>query len=376
MNLNKLLNRNNCTCGKAHVCEIESIYVETNALSRLTALTSSYNKILIVLDENTYSFAGEKVLNYLDETKVVFKKFPSNKQLIPNEETVSAVNSELNQIDLIIGVGSGVIQDVCKYVSFTNNLPYFIIPTAPSMDGYASSTAIMTFNGVKTSTSCRPPKAIIADVNLLKNAPFKMIQSGFGDIIGKFSALNDWLLAKLIINEYFCPFIYRLTYKTLKKVAKLSNKLKSRDGYAIKKLMEALIVTGICMSYMGNSRSASGSEHLLSHFFETVGINNNEPYLPHGINVAYSTYHTMLMREKLLKLDSFDNPINVNREVYEASMHKFYGDSAPTLIKMQDDFNKVINVRFNAYKNFPLKIKKILNKANLNFLEFYNNYYA
>ncbi len=363
MNLNKLLKRKKCSCKNEHNCEIKHVFVENGAISKLKELTHGFNNILIVLDQNTFNFAGEACKNALQGKNVSWKIFESNKPIIPNEETVESVKLELNKIDLIIGVGSGVIQDVCKFVSYDKKLPYFIIPTAPSMDGYASSTAIMTFNGVKTSISCKPPMAIVADVSLLKNAPFKMIQSGYGDIIGKFSALNDWLLAKLIINEYFCPFIYRLTNKTLKKVAKLTKKLKERDDIAIKTLMEALIVTGICMSFMGNSRSASGSEHLLSHFFETVGMNYNEPYLPHGINVAYSTYHTCKMRQTIINTSLSKPQLIVNRDDYEAQMTRFYGKSAQKLISIQDEFNNEISVRFNAYKTKEDKIKRILKKA-------------
>lgn len=386
MNLNKLLKLKKCSCGNIHTCEIDNIFVCKNAISRLKGLTKPYSDILIVLDDNTYKFAGKLCSDVLKNKNIRYKIFTSKTPLIPNEQAVYEVELQIKKADLIIGVGSGVIQDLCKFVSFKHQLPYFIVPTAPSMDGYASSTAIMTFNGVKTSVSTRPPKAIIADVNLLKNAPLKMIQSGYGDILGKISALSDWKLASFITGEYFCDKIYKLTEKSLKNVLKLTNKLRNKNAKAIKTLMEALLVTGISMSYLGNSRSASGSEHLLSHFFEDLGMINGERYLPHGIDVAYSTYITTVIRNKLLKAKFPKTTYQIPREIFVNEMNSMFLDSAKKLITQQDEFDFTIENRALSYK-FEGKIKKILKPASnykkiqkyindigLNLNEFYNIY--
>ena len=362
MNLNKLLKPKKCSCGKIHTCEIEKIYVCNNAISHLKTLTRPYSEILVVLDDNTYNFAGEKCSNALKNKSVRYKIFTTKAPLIPNEQTVNDVEVTLEKTDLIIGVGSGVIQDLCKYVSHKNNLPYFIIPTAPSMDGYASSTAIMTFNGVKTSIKTRPPRAILADVNLLKNTPLKMIQSGYGDILGKISALSDWKLASFVTGEYFCKKIYKLTEKSLNIVLKLTKKLRNKNAHAVKALMEALLVTGISMSYLGNSRSASGSEHLLSHFFEDLGMIKGEKYLPHGIDVGYSTYLTTVIRNKLLNANLPSNIYQIPREIFIKDMSDMFEASAQNLIKLQDEFDLTIETRALNYK-YDFQIKKILKQA-------------
>ena len=48
-----------------------------------------------------------------------------------------------------------------------------------------------------------------------------MIKSGYGDIIGKFSSLNDWKLSHLVNGEYFCDYVYNLTYQMVLKVKDL-----------------------------------------------------------------------------------------------------------------------------------------------------------
>ena len=126
-----------------------------------------------------------------------------------------------------------------------------------------------------------------------------MLQSGWGDIIGKYSCLNDWKLSALINGEYFCQAVYDLVYETAKNVETLASGILQRDEQAIAALMEALVIVGIAMSFVGNSRPASGSEHHLSHYFEITGILHNEPYYPHGTDVLYSSVVTARLREIL-----------------------------------------------------------------------------
>ena len=362
MNLNALLKEKRCDCGCVHNANIEKIYLNKNAIYKLKSLTDKNSDILMVLDDNTYHFAGDVCKKALKGRRVRFKIFETKSPLIPNETAINTIESELKGCNLIIGVGAGVIQDLCKYVSFVNKLPYIIVPTAPSMDGYASSTAILTLNGVKTSVQAHTPKAVVADVNLLKNAPLRMIQSGYGDVLGKISALADWKLAYEIIGEDFCPYIYNLTEKSLKKVLKLTKSLKKRNPKAIKALMEALLVTGISMSYLGSSRSASGSEHLLSHYFEDLGMIKGEKYLPHGIDVAYSTYITSIIRAKLIKAKLPTCIYKPNRDTYVTAMTKAFEKSASDLITKQDEFDETISNR-NYQKVNAKMVKKILKQA-------------
>jgi glycerol-1-phosphate dehydrogenase [NAD(P)+] len=101
-------------------------------------------------------------------------------------------------------------------------------------------------------------------------------------------------------GEYLCPYIYDTTMAQIAAVRATAAGLQARDGAAVEALSEALVVVGIMMSFAGSSRPASGSEHHLSHFFEIVGIVKDEPYLPHGVDVAFSTVEMARLHERLL----------------------------------------------------------------------------
>lgn len=374
-----------CNCGKTHRCEIKKVIIEENALEISSKEFEKYNNILFVADENTYNVYKDKLSKILKENMSIYI-FKTKQILVPNEDAIKQIEDNLNKnTDLLVGIGSGVINDLCKWVSFKHKLPYFIIVSAPSMDGYASSVSALIINNMKVTYKAHAPEVIIGDVEVLKDAPIDMIKAGYGDIIGKYSALNDWKISAVINDEYFCEEIYEMTNKYLLEIVNLSDKILKRDVNTIKVLMESLVAVGIAMSYVENSRPASGSEHHIAHFLEISGILNNEKYLYHGLDVLYGTFLTSKIREEILKLDlpkySFD------KVKWKEEIKKIYNPIYDEIIQLQEkagwinkDLNKVYLEKWVDIKKVLSKmpsseeIEKLMNKVNLNkeyFIDFY-----
>ena len=363
MNINEILMGVECkACGKTHKCPIEKVYIESNAIRHLTQIAEKYEKILIVADENTYLASGDKVDKSLLSKSTEKVIFSGKTVLIPNENAIARVNEKMNGVELIVGIGSGVIQDLCKYVSHFSGVPYVIVATAPSMDGYASTGAAMILKGMKETVSAGLPLAIIADTEVLKNAPMEMIKAGYGDIIGKYSALNDWELSHLVNGEYFCDYIYSVTFEMIDKTLKTAKGLLERDEQSVKILTEALVIVGIMMSFATTSRPASGSEHHLSHFFEITGIVKNEPYFAHGIDVAYSTVVTAKIREEILKKPFATEQYREDPDEYFEKMKQIYGPVAEGCMALQEKIGTYKRNRAPIYLENEKKIREILAK--------------
>ena len=363
MDFAKLLQgKTDCACGKVHSCPIDHVCIGSGAVSALPALTEGYRNIVLVADGNTYDAQGsavERLLGAMIESQLIYS---GETVLVPDEKAIDALQECVtDKTDLIVGVGSGVINDICKYVSFCRDLPYYIVATAPSMDGYASNGAALILGGMKISPNARPPKAIIADTAVLKNAPMEMLQAGYGDIMGKLSCLNDWKLATLINGEYFCDFVYGLTYDTVMKLMPMAKAILNREEEAVGVLMEALVAVGVAMSFVGNSRPASGSEHHLSHFFEITGIVHNRPYLPHGIDVAYSAIVTAMLREQILSQEPQPQPFDYDSWV--TTIEKIYGSVAQGVIDLQNKLDSYHTFGENAMKADWDAIRACLDEA-------------
>ena len=364
MDINEILGGVKCqACGRDHACDIESVFVESGAIAHLSALCEKYGKILVVADENTFGVAGKQTMDALagKETEAVI--FDGKSILIPDERAIEHIRAHMDGVTLLVGIGSGVIQDLCKYVSFYAHLPYMIVATAPSMDGYASTAAAMILGGMKETITAHLPRAIVADVDVLKNAPMEMIRSGYGDIIGKWSALNDWRIATLLNGEYFCQYIYDITYDMIGETLKTANGLVKRDAESIKALTYALITVGVMMSFATTSRPASGCEHHLSHYFEITGIVHGEKYLAHGIDVAYSTVVVAKLREEIVKNGIPSVQHYPERGYYEAKIKELYGDSVGEgCIALQDKMGRYNESRLEKYIANWDKISEILSE--------------
>ncbi len=366
MTMQELLQgKTDCPCGKSHACPIESVVIQKGAISALTALAKDYAHILLVADTNTYAACGKETEEALFGKMQGLLLYRRDGVLVPDEAAIMEMEAALTEsTDLIVGIGSGVINDLCKHVSFKHSLPYFIVATAPSMDGYASKGAALILDGMKVTLNAEVPKAIIADTAVLAAAPFDMIQAGYGDIIGKYSCLNDWRLSALVNNEYICDFVVAETYAQVEKTVALAEGIMKKTPEAIGALMEALVAVGILMAYVGNSRPASGSEHHLSHYFEIVGILRGEPYLPHGIDVCNSAILTAKLRERLLALADISAATQrFDRAAYEAEIRRIYGSIAEEIFSLQNKLGWYETDRVSVYKEKWADIKALLADA-------------
>ena len=362
MDIKSLLRTFTCTCGKMHSCDIKDVFIEKNVASKIPNAVKGYSTITVVCDKNTYKAYGKEVENALKSKN--FKTYIFDDELlVPDESAIKRLTDALlPDTDLIVGIGSGVIQDLSKYVSFEKKIPYHIVATAPSMDGYASKGAAMIIGNMKITYNAHVPEVIYADTDVLKNAPLDMIKSGFGDIVGKYSCLNDWKLANVVNGEYICNYVYNLTFDMLLSVKDSGEKLLARDEDAVKKLMEALVGVGIAMAYVGNSRPASGSEHHMSHFFEVTGIMNSEPYFMHGTDVLYSAYCTQKMREELLALTKITaRPFN--KDEWQKKIRSVYASAADGVIALQEKMGWYEEDKIPIYKEKWAEIKSVLSEV-------------
>lgn len=357
-----LLGREDCACGRPHRCPIEAVSVGAGVIAELDDLAEQDAHVLLVADENTYAAAGAQVEAALGARVGARVIFPGKPLLILDERAIARVRASLAGITLVVGIGSGVIQDLCKYISFFEKIPYIIVATAPSMDGYASSGAAMILSGMKETVAVGLPRAIVLDTNVLKNAPMDMIRSGYGDIIGKYSSLCDWHLGHAVDGEYYCPYIDRIIRDTVEEVRASAAGLLRREEKAIEALARALVVVGITLAFVGNSRPASGSEHHLSHFFEIVGIERGEDYLPHGTDVAYAAVITARLREELCARAWPKTGYRPTREEFLSDMDAQYGRVAAGCVALQDKVGNYEKDRVPVYLFREKELREILSE--------------
>lgn len=364
MELNQLLNRDiTCSCGRTHRCDIDLVDIGRGAIERLPESVNKFENILLVADSNTYAVCGERVSNLIGTKIKDLCLFVTDDLLVPDEAAIGAVREKMaSETDLILGIGSGVINDICKYVSFFAGVKCGIAATAPSMDGFASSGAAMILGGMKVTETTHAPALIIGDTEVLKNAPAEMIRSGYADIIGKYSALNDWKLSRLINGEYLCQEVYDLVLEKTNLIRSLAKDIAERKPEAIEELMRDLVLIGVTLTLLSTTRPGSGSEHHLSHYFEITGLIEDKPYFLHGTDVGYSTIITARLREELraIKMPEFSS---VSDETREKCYEKIYGKIAGEVSELQKSAGRYANPVNDVYREKWSDVLAILNEC-------------
>lgn len=283
-----------CACGKSHKVDIQAIRVGSGVMQELPGILRDLgaSHIFLVTDNYTYEAAGRQVEQLLDQAGLAYHKrvFQTETPLVPNEYALGSVLAAMtSQDDMLLAVGSGTLNDVTKYVSARTGIPYVIAATAPSMDGYASTVAPTILDGFKTTLPAVYPAAIVADVDILKDAPMPMLTAGFGDIIGKFTSLADWRLSHQLNGEYYCPEVAGVIEAAVETCAANAKALAQRGPQAIQAVTEALILSGLAMGMVGVSRPASGAEHQMAHYWEMDALRRGEEHPLHGNAVGVGT---------------------------------------------------------------------------------------
>lgn len=269
-----------CECGRNHPMDTRLAIVEAGCLNRLDEYAAQWGLSgfrAVVYDENTLRAKG--MVPLAADQRIVLDP----EGLHANEHGVALVMDQLSeQADYLVAVGSGTVHDITRYCAWLRGIPFVSCPTAASVDGFCSSVAAMTWEGAKKTLTAVAPRLVVADLNVIAQAPAYLARSGFGDMIGKYVALNDWRIAHILTGEFYCGRIARITEEATQAVLDSAPGIAAGDMDAFGHLIYGLLLSGIAMQMMGNSRPASGAEHHISHCIEME---------PEGLGVYSDALH-------------------------------------------------------------------------------------
>lgn len=304
MDFSSLISEHSCPCGKEHRASVDVVAGRGALLALPSKISAFHAKHLYCVSDLCTASIAEQVTSLLEKDHFICHTYRlPYEEPKPNEATVGAVIMHLPvEAELLIGIGSGVINDVMKIVSQASGKPYIVVATAPSMDGYASASSSMTVDGQKLSLPSRLPDVIIGDTEILKRAPTKALLSGLGDMLAKYVSLCEWRISRIINGEYYCDRIAELVRTALTTCVGHADGLLLREDEAIEAVFNGLVLSGLCLSYAGQSRPVSGVEHYISHIIDMRHVALGTPEDRHGIQCAVGTLIAVKAYEKLLSI--------------------------------------------------------------------------
>jgi len=332
-----------CPCGKPHDFDAQVI-IGDGVIRQLPDILHTYRakKLFLIADKNTYPAAGKAVEEILTSagfsvSLCLFRE----ESVIPDEHSVGFAAMKFTpDCDVVVSVGSGVLNDIGKIISNISGKPYIIVGTAPSMDGYASASSSMELQGLKVTLNSKCPDVILGDLDILCAAPTKMMVSGLGDMLAKYVSICEWRISHLINGEYYCERIADLVRTALKKCVDNSDGLLKRDREAVRAVFEGLIIGGAAMKYAGISRPASGVEHYISHVWDMRGAEFGLPTEFHGLQCAVGTLIAVGVYEKLLAMTPDREKALRYAEAFDFAawsdtLRQFLGTGAESMIALE-----------------------------------------
>jgi glycerol-1-phosphate dehydrogenase [NAD(P)+] len=254
-------------------------------------------RLAVVSDATTHRVLGQRVEQALARARVESVVLPDGPA--PDLDTVGRLRRATGEADALVAVGSGTINDLCKYAAALDGKPYAVFATAPSMNGYTSVNAAITIEGHKKSLPARPAAGVFFDLEILAAAPLRLIRAGLGDSLCRCTAQADWLLAHLLLGRPYRSAPYALLAEDEPHLLARPEALVAGDLDAIRRLVRTLVLSGFGMTLCGGSDPASQGEHLISHYADMMA----DPAWPqnlHGEQIGVTTLFMAGLQARLL----------------------------------------------------------------------------
>jgi glycerol-1-phosphate dehydrogenase [NAD(P)+] len=288
------------TTGRSVRTETRAIVIERSldgGEAELIAPLGLGRRLAVVCDRNTFDALGRRVARALASVATIDSLVLDAP--VADLATVDELRARAAAAEALIAVGSGTLNDLCKYLAAESGRPYAVFATAPSMNGYLTATASLVRDGVKVSLPARPPCAALFDLDVLCKAPARLIQAGIGDSICRTTAQADWLLAHYLRDAPYSETPYLLQIEEEPHLLSHAASIAHGDVEGVRALTRLLVLAGLGMVIVGGSQPASMGEHLISHYIDTLA--RPHPGSLHGEQVGVATLTVSRMQHALLQ---------------------------------------------------------------------------
>lgn len=325
-----------CTCGEEHRMATRLCVIGENVLADLDALLAEMGLLkrrCAVYDQHTYE--AKNLRRVRAEQEIVL----APEGLHANETSTAEVLRQLNaDTEVLIAVGGGTVHDIVRYCAKQRKIPFVSVPTAASCDGFCSTVASMTWEGYKNTMTCEAPVLVAADLSVIREAPRYLVNSGVGDMIGKYTALADWRIAHAVTGEKVCQRIYDIMKKATDCVWQNAAGTQEGSAEAYEAVTYGLLMSGLAMQMIGSSRPASGSEHHISHLIEVEpdGLAVHSTAL-HGEKVGVGTVLASAEYHRLAEMEDISGAAMPYQPINQERLRAFFGEKLYPVAKRENE---------------------------------------
>lgn len=281
------------------------------------------SRLAVVSDERTRPAMAERVERALASIAAVDSVVLEGPHA--DEDWVERLRELTRNADGLVAVGSGTVNDLSKYVTATDGRQYCVFGTAPSMNGYTSTTASITLaSGLKVSKKAHAPKGVFLDLKVNAAAPTYLLAAGLGDCLCRPTAQVDWLLSNRLLGTYYTEMPFLIQAADEAELLARASDLAAGDANAVGYLHRVLTLCGFGVSFTGTTHHGSMGEHQISHYIDSVA-RERHPGTLHGQQVGVASLTMARLQAKMLASDA--PPVVRPTIVDEDGMRARYGEA-------------------------------------------------
>lgn len=255
-----------CECGREHELETKKVVVEYGATAKFEQYMADVGlagkKRAVVYDSVIYKLTEGK--HVAADQEIILEA----NGLRAEDTVIEEMMKKLDAPEVIVAYGAGTIMDFGRYPAYKLGIPFVAIPTLASSDGFTANICSAIIKGQKKSTAMCAPVLVVADLDIIKGAPARLVASGINDILSKYISLTDWKISKLVCGEYYCPMVADLAQEALDIMREAADKYAATGVADHEAMTMAQMKSGLTMQLLNHSRAASGAEHLMAHLVE------------------------------------------------------------------------------------------------------------
>jgi glycerol-1-phosphate dehydrogenase [NAD(P)+] len=334
-----------CNCGKVHHIDTQQVIYANDALTHLPEVLSEYvtgRRAVLLMDSRTREVAGGAAVKLLRDagwqvSRIVVPDPAEGKWPICDDRTHDCLLEQVQTTDIVLPIGSGVLNDLGKWIAFDLDVPYVCFATAASMNGYTSANVAATIKGVKTLVRARPARAVLSDPTVLREAPYELTASGLGDILAKSVSSADWRMNHFLFGDYYCERSVSLIADIEPLYMDYPEGLRQRKPESLAALFHGLLLTGVAMTMTDTSAPASGGEHLISHTLDMMSSLDGVPHDLHGRQVGIGTVLASEVYRRVINLESPDfsrASLDIDKEFWGELADEVEGHFAPKVERL------------------------------------------
>ena len=304
-------------------------------------------RLTVVADTATYEAMGARVAQALRAIAPVDTLILEHPHA--DMAAVRDLTEKLKGAEGVVAVGSGTVNDLCKYVTGLDGRRYCVFGTAASMNGYTSTTASITLDsGLKVSLPSHAPAGFFVDLGVSARAPSYLSAAGFADCLARSVAQVDWWMSHRLLGTAYLEAPYLIQGADEKELNRRAGDLPRHDLAAHGYLYRVLTLCGLGISFTGVSNHGSMGEHQISHYIDCFA-GERHPGTLHGQQVGVASLTMARLQQAILAMP--EPPQVRPTQIDPANMARRMGSAVADqcLAELrQKAFDEAAAARFNA----------------------------